>query len=138
MLDSNILKQKLAAIDGQDYAAYQSLLGTYEFSLFKLTIQQIPKDPYAPPHTGIYQIQVPRSDSRIIPLKIEQKRQNIACADFLIPLMRDLKKEHFKVLLLDKRNHVSEVIDIDVGTVDRVNPSVREILCMKLFVRVSS
>jgi len=52
--------------------------------------------------------------------------------DLLIPLMRDLKKEHFKVLLLDKGNHVSEVIDIDVGTVDRVNPSVREILMTAL------
>jgi len=48
--------------------------------------------------------------------------------DFLMPLMRDLKKELFKILLLDKGNHVSEVIDIDVGTVDRVNPSVRDIL----------
>jgi len=52
--------------------------------------------------------------------------------DFLMPLMRDLKKEHFKILLLDKRNHVSEVIDIDVGTVDRVNPSVRDILMTAL------
>ena len=52
--------------------------------------------------------------------------------DFLMPLMRDLKKEHFKILLLDKGNHVSEVIDIDVGTVDRVNPSVRDILLTAL------
>ncbi len=52
--------------------------------------------------------------------------------DFLMPLMRDLKKEHFKILLLDKGNHVSEVIDIDVGTVDRVNPSVRDILMTAL------
>jgi len=52
--------------------------------------------------------------------------------DFLIPLMRDLKKEIFKILLLDKGNRVSEVIDIDVGTVDRVNPSVRDILMTAL------
>lgn len=52
--------------------------------------------------------------------------------DFLIPLMRDLKKEHFKILLLDKSNQISEVIDIDVGTVDRVNPSVRDILMTAL------
>ena len=36
MLNSHILKQKLAAIDGKDYGACQSLLGTYEFNLFKL------------------------------------------------------------------------------------------------------
>ncbi len=52
--------------------------------------------------------------------------------DFLMPLMRDLKKELFKILLLDKGNHVSEVIDIDMGTVDRVNPSVRDILLSAL------
>jgi len=52
--------------------------------------------------------------------------------EFLMPLMRDLKKEHFKILLLDKGNHISEMIDIDMGTVDRVNPSVREILMTAL------
>lgn len=52
--------------------------------------------------------------------------------DFLIPLMRDLKKELFKILLLDKGNRIFEVIDIDMGTVDRVNPSVREILMVAL------
>src|SRR3989304_2592669 len=83
MLTSLILKQKLHAINGQDYAGYQSLLGTYDFDLFKLIIQQIPKDPYAPPHTGIYRIQVQRNDNRIISLKIESKVQKIACADFL-------------------------------------------------------
>ena len=52
--------------------------------------------------------------------------------EFLIPLMRDLKKELFKVVLLNKGNHISEVIDIDLGTVDRVNPSIREILLAAL------
>jgi len=51
---------------------------------------------------------------------------------FLMPLMRDLTKELFKILLLDKGNRVSEVIDIDLGTVDRVNPSVRDILITAL------
>ncbi len=83
MLHANILRQKLASITGQDYAAYQSLLGNYDFSLFKLIIEQIPKDPYAPPHTGIYRIQVQRDDPRIINLKIDTKIKKIAFADFL-------------------------------------------------------
>ena len=83
MLNSNILKQKLAAIDGRDYGGYQALLGSYDFGLFKLIIQQIPKDPYAPPHTGIYRIQVQRNDNRIISLKTISKIQNIAFTDFL-------------------------------------------------------
>ena len=83
MLNTNILKQKLSSIDDQDYASYQSLLNTYDFDLFKLIIQQIPKDPYAPPHTGIYRIQVHRNDNRIINLIINSKVQKIAFADFL-------------------------------------------------------
>ena len=93
MLDSNILKQKLTAIDGKDYAGYQSLLGTYNFNLFKLIIQQIPKDPYAPPHTGIYRIQIQRDDSQIIRLDIESKVQRIACADFLTRRFFDVSQK---------------------------------------------
>lgn len=52
--------------------------------------------------------------------------------DFLMPLMRDLKKELFKMLLLDKGNRIVDVVDIDTGTVDRVNPSMREILMTAL------
>jgi len=83
MLQSNIIKQKLTSIDGKDYGGYQSLLGTYDFDLFNLIVQQIPKDPYAPPHTGIYRIQVQRNDSRIINHQIESKNQAIAFSDFL-------------------------------------------------------
>ena len=49
-------------------------------------------------------------------------------SDFLMPLMRDLKKEYFKLLLLDKQNAVTNVIDIDQGTVDKANPYIRDIL----------
>lgn len=52
--------------------------------------------------------------------------------DFLMVLMRDLKKELFKILLLDKGNRIFEVVDIELGTVDRVNPSVRDILMVAL------
>jgi predicted ABC-class ATPase len=83
MLSPNILRQKLLAIDRKDYAGYQSLLGTYDFDLYKLIIQQIPKDPYAPPHTGIYRIQLLRNNRHIINLKTRSKIQKIASADFL-------------------------------------------------------
>jgi predicted ABC-class ATPase len=83
MLNTTVLKQKLASIDGKDYGSYQSLLDTYDFNLFKLIIQQIPKDPYAPPHTGIYRIQVQRNDIRIINQAINSKIQEIAFTDFL-------------------------------------------------------
>jgi len=49
-------------------------------------------------------------------------------ANYLMPLMRDLKKERFLLLLLDRRNTVTDVINVDYGTVDRANPYIREIL----------
>jgi len=53
-------------------------------------------------------------------------------ANYLMPLMRDLKKELFKVLLLDKRNSITNVIDMGIGSIDRVNPSIRDILQIAL------
>ncbi len=98
MSDEKLLKQKLTAIDKQDYGNYQSLLGSYDFSLFKLIVQQIPKDPYAPPHTGIYRIQVQRSDERIINLKINSKVQLIAFADYLARVFYDASERISKGL----------------------------------------
>jgi DNA repair protein RadC len=42
--------------------------------------------------------------------------------------MGSLKKERFLLLLLDKRNAVSEVMDIEYGTVDQANPYIRDII----------
>ena len=49
-------------------------------------------------------------------------------ANYLLPIMRDLKKERFVLLLLDRKNAVTDMIDVDYGTVDRANPYIREIL----------
>lgn len=83
MLNYNILKQKLSSLDKRDYGKYQKLVGSYDYPLFKLIIEQIPKDPYAPPHTGIYRIQVKRNDERIINMKFTSKIQKVAFTDFL-------------------------------------------------------
>ncbi len=83
MRSTNDLENILQAIDGRDYGNYQRILGGYEFDCFRLTIQQIPKDPYAPPHTGIYRIRVRRDDRRIIRLTTDSKVKRIACADYL-------------------------------------------------------
>ncbi len=58
----------------------------------------------------------------------EPVRHSSDVADLLMPLMRDLKKERFVLLLLDGRNAVSQVIDVDYGTVDRANPYIRDII----------
>ena len=77
------LRQKVSALNGKDYGAYQSLLGEYDFNTFKLIIQQIPKDPFAPPHTGIYRVLIPRASEPYINLDFQTKTQQVAFADFL-------------------------------------------------------
>jgi len=45
----------------------------------------------------------------------------------LLPRMRDLKRECFKLVLLSAQNHLIEVIDIAEGTVNEAYPIAREI-----------
>ena len=48
-------------------------------------------------------------------------------AEILFPRMRDLKKEVFKVLLLNSQNRVIDIIEIIEGTVNQAAPIIREI-----------
>ncbi|MFC1560962.1 ABC-ATPase domain-containing protein [Candidatus Latescibacterota bacterium] len=93
MLNVDILKRKLESIDDEDYGAYQSLIGEYDLSKYKLIIDQIPKDPYAPPHTGIYRIQVRPGDEQVINLKIDSKINEIAFRDFLARCFYDASQK---------------------------------------------
>lgn len=45
----------------------------------------------------------------------------------LMPRMRDLKKEIFKVLLLNSQNRIIEIAEVEEGTVNQANPIIREI-----------
>ncbi len=76
------LEKKILQLDGQDYGRYQTLIGHYDFEQFVLIIDQIPKDPYAPPHTGIYRIQFPLHDTVIEADMIDSNLKQIACRDF--------------------------------------------------------
>ena len=82
MVTKDQLQKKITLLDGQDYGAYQSLIGTYDFEQFTLIIEQIPKDPYAPPHTGIYRVQFPLGDTLIEGDMIDSGIGEITCRDF--------------------------------------------------------
>ena len=77
------LRSKISTINGRDYGAYQSVKGAYEHPDFNLFIDQIPKDPYAPPHTGIYRVQVQRNSPTVIDFESKTAIENIAFRDFL-------------------------------------------------------
>ncbi|MCK5001927.1 MAG: ABC-ATPase domain-containing protein, partial [Gammaproteobacteria bacterium] len=82
MLTKDQLQEKITLLDGEDYGAFQSLIGNYDFEHFVLIIEQIPKDPYAPPHTGIYRLQFPLADTAIEADMIDSRMGEIACRDF--------------------------------------------------------
>lgn len=83
------LKQTLAALDGRDYRHYQALLGSYDFDRFRLIVQQVPKDPFAPPHAGVYRVQTYRDDARVIGLENDTALRRTAFADFLARRLMD-------------------------------------------------
>jgi len=53
------------------------------------------------------------------------KPEDAVC--FLMPRMRDLKTELFKVLMLDSKNRIMDLKEIEDGTVNQANPIIREI-----------
>jgi DNA repair protein RadC len=63
--------------------------------------------------------------------KVESSKE---VANLFMPRMRDLKKEIFKILLLDGQNNIMDIngVEIDEGTVTQVSPNVREIMSKAL------
>ena len=63
---------------------------------------------------------------------IKNERAKINCsedaAQIFMPRMRDLKKEVFKILLLDSRNRIISIAEIEEGTVNEASPIIREVL----------
>ena len=53
-------------------------------------------------------------------------------AGLLMPGMRDLKREVFKILLLDGRNNIMDILEIDHGTETQSSPDIREIFLKAL------
>ena len=47
--------------------------------------------------------------------------------DILMPRMRDLKKEVFKIVLLNSQNRIIDIFDTGEGSVNKANPVIREI-----------
>ncbi|MBU3958401.1 MAG: DNA repair protein RadC [Candidatus Omnitrophica bacterium] len=56
--------------------------------------------------------------------KIESSKDVI---DILMPRMRDLKKEVFKIVLINSQNRIIDIFDTGEGTVNKANPIIREI-----------
>jgi DNA repair protein RadC len=62
----------------------------------------------------------PKSSSRSI------KSPKDAVGLFM-PRLRDIKKEIFQVLLLNSKNNIIDIVEIEEGAVDQANPQIRDI-----------
>lgn len=62
----------------------------------------------------------------------EKVKSSKEIASLFMARMRDLKKEVFKILLLDGRNYITDIIEIDEGTVTEAAPYTREIISKAL------
>jgi len=82
-MTNETLRQKLKFLDGKDYGAYQSILGEYSYPYFNLYIDQIQKDPYAPPSTGIFRVRVPREKANIPTDMTDSHIREVTLRDFL-------------------------------------------------------
>jgi DNA repair protein RadC len=61
--------------------------------------------------------------------KITNKEDVIRyCKESIFPYMRDMKKEIFKIILLNTKNRVIKTVDVSVGTIDFSPAHPREIL----------
>ena len=69
------------------------------------------------------------TEERKIEGRVKSSRE---VADLIMPRLRDLKREVFKILLLDGQNNVSDTIEIEEGTVTQATPPIREIISKAL------
>jgi len=56
--------------------------------------------------------------------KVESSKDIV---EILVPRMRDLKKEVFKIVLLNSQNKIIDIFDTGEGSVNKANPIIREV-----------
>lgn len=81
MKRSTDLDKTLKALDGQKYGAYKRIKGTYAFNQFRLAIDHVQVDPFAPPSKMRLMIQ--RDVAQIPDHLLDTKDKRLAVSDFL-------------------------------------------------------
>ena len=81
MKRSTELEKTLKSLDGQKYGAYKRTKGTYAFDQFRLAIDHVQVDPFAPPSK--MRLIIDRNIAQIPDNLLDKKDKRIAVADFL-------------------------------------------------------
>lgn len=93
------LERTLKSLDGQKYGAYKRTKGVYEFDQFRLAIDHVQVDPFAPPSK--MRCIVARDEAGIPDQLLDDKYKRIAVSDFLTRAVhnkvRELTKKDKKI-----------------------------------------
>jgi predicted ABC-class ATPase len=81
MKSQETLRTTLMRIDGRGYRGYTGIKGCYDFSSFRLTIDYVQADPFAPPSQII--VQVPQSRARFPGELFRNQVRQMALEDYL-------------------------------------------------------
>ncbi|WP_271401254.1 ABC-ATPase domain-containing protein [Salinicoccus roseus] len=87
MKDSKQFEALVKSLDGQKYGAYKRLKGTYRFERFRLAVDNIQSDPYAPPSK--MRIIMDRDTAGIPDDLLDGKTKVTAASDFLTRAFAD-------------------------------------------------
>jgi len=82
MPQNEALRDRLYALDGQNYGAYKQLRGSYQFPRFKLQIDWVQADPFASPSR--VRIHIPQAIAQIPPACYATRSRQVALRDFLV------------------------------------------------------
>ncbi len=88
MLGPEDLRSALKKLDGQGYPAYKALLGSYDFGEFRLHIDRVQGDPFAPPSRC--RLVVPHGVSRYPRPLLADATRRVAVCDLVARRVRDV------------------------------------------------
>mgnify|MGYP001506998428 FL=1 len=92
MKQSKDLERLLKSLDGQKYGAYKRMKGIYQFDQFRLAIDHVQVDPFAPPSK--MRVIIEKHETEIPNELLDTKDKRIATSDFLTRTV-DTQLKHF-------------------------------------------
>lgn len=92
MKQSKDLERLLKSLDGQKYGAYKRMKGIYQFDQFRLAIDHVQVDPFAPPSK--MRVIIGKQETEIPNELLDTKDKRIATSDFLTRTV-DTQLKHF-------------------------------------------
>ncbi len=94
MLPADRLRDKLVAINGKGFQAYQDLAGAYRFERFVLYLDSIQSDPVAAPTRA--RIQIDQAEAQIPPALWATPAHRMAISDFLARRLQEAIRRHVR------------------------------------------